>query len=89
MWKIDNIIDFQSRRLSINFIENGKTNFVHTLNGTACAIPRLIIALLETHQNQDGSITIPKVLRPFMNNCDKLKRLKRVPDVKLIKNLIT
>ena len=40
---------------------------VHTLNGTACAVPRLLIALCETHQNMDGSINIPQVLHPYIN----------------------
>ncbi|KAN0023073.1 hypothetical protein ACTFIU_009156 [Dictyostelium citrinum] len=42
--------------------------FTHTLNGTACAIPRLILAILENNQQSDGSVLIPKVLQPFMNN---------------------
>uniref|UniRef100_A0A1B6CCF4 serine--tRNA ligase n=1 Tax=Clastoptera arizonana TaxID=38151 RepID=A0A1B6CCF4_9HEMI len=54
--------DFQSRRLSIKSGEQ----YVHTVNGTACAVPRLIIALLETHQRSDGTVDIPQVLQPFM-----------------------
>lgn len=42
------------------------TQFVHTLNATACAVPRLIVCLLENYQQEDGSVVIPEVLRPFM-----------------------
>ncbi|XP_026462470.1 serine--tRNA ligase, mitochondrial-like [Ctenocephalides felis] len=82
-----NCTDYQSRRLAIKFEKNGSKDFVHTLNGTACAVPRLLIAFLETHQKKDGTISLPKALVPFMNNCDKIKRMKRVPDIKFIKNL--
>ncbi|KAK5576725.1 hypothetical protein RB653_007869 [Dictyostelium firmibasis] len=47
---------------------NSPPLFTHTLNGTACAIPRLILAILENNQQSDGSVLIPKVLQPFMNN---------------------
>ncbi|XP_026675698.1 serine--tRNA ligase, mitochondrial [Diaphorina citri] len=57
--------DYQARRLNIR-TEDGK--FAHTLNGTACAIPRLLMALVETHQNQDGTVNIPECLQPFMFN---------------------
>ena len=55
---ITNTTDFQSRRLDIKF----EGEFAHTLNGTACAVPRLLLAILETHQNSDSSISIPKHL---------------------------
>jgi len=59
--------DYQARRLRIRFKrEGGKRNeLVHTLNGTAVAISRALIALLENHQQEDGSIAIPKALRPY------------------------
>ncbi|KAJ3356406.1 seryl-tRNA synthetase [Entophlyctis luteolus] len=69
-----NCTDYQSRRLNIrNFKLSGEsttetTEFVHTINGTAAAIPRLIIALLETHQQQNGDVVIPEKLRPFLLN---------------------
>jgi seryl-tRNA synthetase len=44
----------------------GKTEFVHTLNATACAVPRLIVSILENFQQADGTVVIPEVLRPFM-----------------------
>lgn len=62
-----NCTDYQSRRLNIRYRdEEGKPQFVHTLNGTAVAVPRAIIAILENHQNQDGTVTVPEVLRPFL-----------------------
>lgn len=47
-------------------LDQGNWEFVHTVNGTAAAIPRLIIAILETHQRSDGSVYIPKKLRKYM-----------------------
>jgi seryl-tRNA synthetase len=58
--------DFQARRLNIKYREGGKVNFVHTLNGTAFAIGRTIIAILENYQQEDGSVVIPKVLRKYI-----------------------
>ena len=46
--------------------QRSKVHFVHTLNGSGLATPRLMVALLETYQNDDGSILIPKVLQPYM-----------------------
>jgi seryl-tRNA synthetase len=68
-----NLHDFQARRLNIRYKDkNGKTQFCHTLNNTVVATPRILIPLLENNQNKDGSINIPKVLRPYMNNQDKI-----------------
>lgn len=62
-----NFESFQARRINIRFRdENGKLQFVHTLNGSGLALPRTVIALLETYQQKDGSITIPDVLQPYM-----------------------
>jgi seryl-tRNA synthetase len=62
-----NFEDFQARRGNIRFRdENGKLRFVHTLNGSGVATPRLMIALLENHQQADGSISIPKALQPYV-----------------------
>ena len=44
-----------------------KDKFVHTVNGTACAVPRMLIAICEQNQTQNGSVIIPEVLRPFMS----------------------
>jgi seryl-tRNA synthetase len=63
-----NCTDYQARRLGIRYRQKGGkgTSFVHTLNGTAIAISRGLIAVLENHQQADGSVLIPKALRPFM-----------------------
>ena len=60
-----NCTDYQSRRLGIRYKEDGKTRHVHTLNGTAVAISRAIIAVLENGQREDGSIVIPEALVPY------------------------
>lgn len=63
-----NCTDFQARRLNIRYRESpqGPIEFVHTLNGTAAAIGRMIIAILENYQQVDGSVVIPSVLRPYI-----------------------
>ena len=48
------------------------TQFVHTLNATACAVPRLIVAILENFQQADGTVVIPTVLRPYMGGIDRI-----------------
>jgi len=58
--------DFQARRLNIRYRANNELRFVHTLNGTAFAIGRMIIAIIENFQQKDGSILIPDVLQPYM-----------------------
>ncbi|MBQ7234145.1 MAG: serine--tRNA ligase [Kiritimatiellae bacterium] len=69
--------DYQARRLNCRFKDaDGKTRLVHTLNGSGVALPRLMVALLEQHQNADGSVTIPEVLRPYMNGQEKLLPVK-------------
>tara|TARA_B100000282_G_scaffold277184_1_gene235841 strand:+ start:60 stop:248 length:189 start_codon:yes stop_codon:yes gene_type:complete len=52
--------------------ENKETLFVGTLNGSGLAVGRTLIAILENYQEKDGSINIPKVLRPYMNNLEKI-----------------
>lgn len=70
-----NCTDFQARRLAIRYKEKeSKKNLIaHTLNGTALAISRAMVALLENHQQVDGSIKIPKALQPFFGQMDKIK----------------
>lgn len=68
-----NDIDYQSRRLSIRTKGERGNELVHTLNGTALAVGRTLVALLENHQNEDGSVTIPDALRPFAG-FDEIKR---------------
>lgn len=60
--------DFQARRANIRFrpAEGGKPKFVHTLNGSGVAFPRVIAAILEHYQNADGTVTVPEVLRPYL-----------------------
>ncbi len=60
--------DFQTRRLNIRYKdEGGKMHFVHSLNNTAAATPRLLVPVVENYQQEDGSIAIPDVLQPYMN----------------------
>ena len=61
-----NTTDFQSRRLRIRFRTESGNRLVHTLNGTAVAVGRLLIALLENHQQADGSFVVPAALRPYV-----------------------
>ncbi|KAI3962494.1 hypothetical protein MKX01_021769 [Papaver californicum] len=84
-----NCTDYQSRRLGIRYrpsteqtLSNSKkgkanagtTQFVHTLNATACAVPRMIVCLLENFQQEDGSVVIPEPLRPFMGGLDQIRQ---------------
>eukprot|EP01125_Pyxidicula_operculata_P020485 TRINITY_DN7583_c0_g1_i1.p1 TRINITY_DN7583_c0_g1~~TRINITY_DN7583_c0_g1_i1.p1 ORF type:complete len:472 (+),score=89.16 TRINITY_DN7583_c0_g1_i1:166-1581(+) len=71
-----NCTDYQSRRLNIRIKgENGEqSKFLHTLNGTALAVPRIIMAILENFQNSDHSVTVPSVLVPFMGGIQKLEK---------------
>jgi seryl-tRNA synthetase len=60
-----NATDYQARRLQVRFRSGSHTRLVHMLNGTACAVGRTIVALLENHQRADGAVAIPKSLRPY------------------------
>ncbi|MDQ3955242.1 MAG: serine--tRNA ligase [Actinomycetota bacterium] len=60
-----NATDFQARRLGVRFKGSEGTRLVHMLNGTACAVGRMIVALLENHQRADGGVDIPEALRPY------------------------
>jgi seryl-tRNA synthetase len=61
-----NTTDFQARRLGIKVRRDGKTEYVHTLNGTVFALGRAMIAIYENYQNQDGSVTVPDTLKKYM-----------------------
>ena len=61
-----NCAEFQARRLNIRFKDSDGTKVVATLNGTLVAIPRMIVAILENHQNADGSVNVPEALQPFL-----------------------
>lgn len=75
-----NTTDFQTRRLPVAFRgDDGKFHFAHAVNGTAYAIQRTIVALLETHQTKDSEMTIPPVLRPYFGGQEKLRRVDRQP----------
>ena len=63
---------FQARRMGAKYKSKNGTEFVGTLNGSGLAVGRLMIALLENNQNEDGSISIPNVLKKYMNNLDKI-----------------
>ena len=72
---ISNCTDFQARRAKIRFkTKGGKPELVHTLNGSGLALPRTLIAVLENYQNEDGSVTIPEVLRPYMGGVEKIRK---------------
>lgn len=60
-----NTTDFQARRLNVRFRERGRTEYVHTLNGTALATSRMLIAVLENYQQPDGSVRVPEALVPY------------------------
>jgi seryl-tRNA synthetase len=66
--------DFQARRMKARFRPEGEkgTQFVHTLNGSGLAVGRCLIAVMENYQNEDGSITVPDVLRPYMNGLETI-----------------
>ncbi|HHN78104.1 MAG TPA: serine--tRNA ligase [Phycisphaerales bacterium] len=71
------LYDFQCRRLNMRYRPGGETGrgpttFCHSLNNTVAASPRILIPLLEMHQNEDGTVTIPEPLRPYMNNRERI-----------------
>lgn len=68
--------DFQARRMNARFRREGekKPEFLHTLNGSGVAVGRAMLAVMENHQNEDGSINIPKALQPYMGGITKLER---------------
>ncbi len=67
---------FQARRMKARYKnKNNETEFVGTLNGSGLAVGRTLIAILENYQNSDGSITIPKALKPYMNNLEKITNI--------------
>src|SRR5579871_2524629 len=68
-----NFEDFQARRMNLRYKNGeGKNIFCHTLNGSGVALPRLLIALLETYQRADGHVTLPPVLHPYLGGADQL-----------------
>lgn len=69
-----NFVDFQARRANIRFRDNdGKVHYVHTLNGSGLAVGRTVSAIMENYQNEDGSITIPEALVPYMHGYTEIR----------------
>ena len=70
-----NCTDYQSRNLNVRYKDDdGKSKFVHMLNGTAVALSRAVVAVLENYQREDGSIEIPEALRPYMGGRTEIRR---------------
>jgi seryl-tRNA synthetase len=67
-----NCTEFQARRLNIRMKDENGTRSIATLNGTLCALPRIIVAILENHQQADGSVKVPKALVPFLGGREVL-----------------
>ena len=72
---ISNVGDFQARRANIKYrpTEGGKLKLVHTLNGSGLGMPRTLIAILENYQQEDGSVVVPSVLRPWMAGIEVIR----------------
>jgi len=72
---VSNVRDFQARRANIKYrpADGGKARFVHTLNGSGLGLPRTLIAVMENNQQEDGSIRVPEVLRPWMGGVDVIR----------------
>ena len=70
-----NFEDFQSRRANIRFkrSKEDKPEFVHTLNGSGLAVGRTMAAILENYQNEDGSVTVPEALVPYMGGVEVIR----------------
>ncbi len=64
---ISNTRDFQAPQAKIRYKDGKKNTFVNTLNGSSLAVGRTLIAIMENNQNEDGSINIPEVLKPYLN----------------------
>jgi seryl-tRNA synthetase len=73
-----NFEDFQARRANIRFRRNGRnrTDLVHTLNGSGLAVGRTLVAIFENYQQEDGTVVIPEVLRPYMGNMKVIEKLR-------------
>jgi len=68
-----NFEDYQARRANLRYRnEDGKVEFIHTLNGSGLAVGRTFAAILENYQNEDGSVTVPEVLRPYMGGLERI-----------------
>jgi seryl-tRNA synthetase len=65
--------DFQARRMDARYKDGKGNRFVHTLNGSGVAVGRALIAVMENYQNEDGSVTIPEALQPYMGGLQKIE----------------
>jgi len=74
---VSNCRDFQARRAQIRFRREatGKTEYVHTLNGSGLAVGRTVVAILENYQQEDGSVIIPEVLRPYLGGVERITKI--------------
>jgi seryl-tRNA synthetase len=72
---VSNVRDFQARRANIKYrpVDGSKARFLHTLNGSGLGLPRTLIAIMENNQQEDGSIFVPEVLRPWMGGVDVIQ----------------
>jgi seryl-tRNA synthetase len=72
---VSNVGDFQARRANIKYrpAGGGRARFVHTLNGSGLGLPRTLIAVLENFQQEDGTVVVPEVLRPWMGGIDVIR----------------
>ncbi len=70
---ISNCTSYQAARLDVKYRTNEGNKFVHTLNATAIATARVIVAIMENYQNKDGTITVPTVLQKYMEGIKKFK----------------
>ena len=69
---ISNYEDYQARRMNIRSKINGKNTFVHTLNGSGLATPRVMVAICDHYQQEDGSLAVPEALRPYMDGLERI-----------------
>ncbi len=71
---VSNYEDFQARRMNCRYRDKDKkVQFVHTLNGSGTALPRLMVALIENNQTENGEVIVPEALRPYMDGCERIK----------------
>jgi seryl-tRNA synthetase len=73
-----NCLDYQARRLTIRHRVDGKPVMLHTLNGTLCAVPRTIVAILENHQQADGTVVVPAALRAYLGGRELLEPVSQL-----------
>lgn len=69
---VSNFEDFQARRANIRTKIEGKNAFLHTLNGSGLATPRVMVAICDQYQQADGSLIVPAVLRPYMGGLERI-----------------